>query len=154
MTIMVGEFLDPDQVAISQDERTALYQDQRAAAHWRIWIGRHAAQDHPLWSHNAMTFAENADQRLSPSEIPTSNAQTSTILLGQHLAVHTMSSRVAWSIFRRWRLPEPTTDALIQIWPTRSSLVRWPPNFTLTEAGLRTVADHLYNRVMTQVQTL
>ena len=58
MTVMVAEFINQDQVAVSSEERQRFFDTVQPPRHWRIWIGRHQRKTHPLWTHNSMSLTE------------------------------------------------------------------------------------------------
>jgi hypothetical protein len=128
MMVMVAEHLNAESVAIGPSERRRFKDNHMPPSHWRIWIGRHEAASHPLFTHNILSFAtEEEIKRLGIEGAIPANTQTSTILLGKHLLIHVMSSPVARSIIRRWRLPIALAPSLTQIWPVVSGQVIWPP---------------------------
>lgn len=64
MTVMVAEYTDAEDVAIPQEDRDFLHRLRLPPPHWRIWIGRHQLQFHPLYAHNAMTLV--AEKEIEP----------------------------------------------------------------------------------------
>jgi hypothetical protein len=148
MMVMVAEHLNDESVAVTLVERQRFKASQRAPSHWRIWIGRHAAVQHPLFTHNIMSFAseEEIERRGIEGAIP-ANTHTSTILLGKHLLIHVMSSPVARSIIRRWRIPAMLAPGLTQIWPVVASPVAWPPKGgTFLDSAIDTLAQEFASK--------
>jgi hypothetical protein len=148
MMVMVAEHLNEEMVAISLTERQWFKVNQRAPSHWRIWIGRHAAVGHPLFTHNIVSMVHEKEiERLGPEGSVPSNTQTSTILLGKHLLIHVMSSPVARSIIRRWRLPAKLAPGLPQIWRIVSGSVVWPPTAgTFLDTAIDEVAQEFFRK--------
>jgi hypothetical protein len=145
MMVMVAEHLHDEMVAIPATDRDWLRANLRPPSHWRIWIGRHAAVTHPLFSHNIVSFAHEKEiQRLGLEASLPANTQTSTVLLGKHLLIHVMSSAVARSIIRRWVIPAPVSESLVQIWPIVSRAVTWPPGDSLTDPFIHALAQHFF----------
>jgi hypothetical protein len=150
MTVMVAENIDREMVAIPQADRTSLRENRTAPRHWRIWLGRHHREKHALFTHRVLPFVpEEEYERLGR---PTGahavgvNTQTSTICFGEHLLVHVMSSTVAWSIIRRWKLPMQVSGGMAQIWPARAPIVAWPPGGTLTDTRIKLLADEFFDK--------
>jgi len=148
MMVMVSEHLNEEMVAISLAERQRFKANKRAPSHWRIWIGRHAAVHHPLFTHNIASFApEQEIERLGIEGAIPSNTQTSTILLGKHLLIHVMSSTVARHIIRRWRLPAFLAPGLTQIWPVVATPVSWPPTGGIfLDSAINTLAQEFASK--------
>jgi hypothetical protein len=145
MMVMVAEHLDHDKIAIPPSDRRWLFSNRRAPPHWRVWIGLHRRESHPLFTHNVLPFATKEEVERAPSGTAAdANTQTSTICLGEHVVIHVMSSLVAKSIIRRWRLPPDIEPQMRQIWPVRISCVIWPPPAALTDAGLDLLAQQFF----------
>ena len=142
MTVMTAEFTQREVIAIPENERARFRTTQKPLDHWRIWIGRHQRHTHPLLSHHVLRFTDKKPEEIGPEAKTSPNTQTTTICLGEHLVIHVMSSYIARSIIRRWKLPREIASSMIQIWPARLSSVVWPGNGTLTDAGLSLLADH------------
>jgi hypothetical protein len=151
MMAMVSEYLQKGMSSVPSLERVYLETHQKSPKNWRIWIGRHNRQHHPRYSHRTLPFVtkEEFERTGGPSTDTPANTQTTTICLGKHLLIHVMSSDVAWSLIRRWRLPPQIGDNLLQIWPIKDKIVRWPPDTALTDAGISLVADDLMGKVTT-----
>jgi hypothetical protein len=144
---MVAEYIDKDKRAIPETERHDFYVKHVAPKNWRIWIGRHRREQYGMFSHNTLSFTTEEEFKRCPSTPAREvNTQTSTICLGEHLLIHVMSSAVAHSIIRRWKLPVAIAPNLTQIWPVRRSVVSWPPTFALTDAGLDLLANEFINK--------
>jgi hypothetical protein len=146
MMIMVAEHLDIQMVAIPAADRRWLRNNLRPPSHWRIWIGRHAAVSHPLFTHNVVSMVPEKEIERIGLEAPVApNTQTSTILLGKHLIIHVMSSAVARHIIRRWKLPVTFASSLTQIWPIISAEVIWPPiGDVLLDTAIDTIAQQFF----------
>jgi hypothetical protein len=146
MFVMVAEHLRDEMVAISAYDRNFLRTKMRPPSHWRIWIGRHAAVSHPLFSHNVLSFAlEQEIQQIGLEASVPVNTQTSTILLGKHLLIYVMSSAVARNIIRRWVLPDLVRSHLAQIWPIVNATATWPPNgLALRDPVIHALAQHFF----------
>jgi hypothetical protein len=146
MMVMVAEHLDPEMVAVPQADRDFLRANLRPPSHWRIWIGRHARVSHPLFTHNVNSLVpEQEIERLGPEGAFPPNTQTSTILLGQHLVIHVMSSAVARMIIRRWQIPAAIRASVSQIWPIKFGNILWPPNSgALVDADIDLLAQHFF----------
>lgn len=146
MMVMVAEHIDSEMVGISPADRRWLYENGRPPTHWRIWIGRHRREAHPLFVHNILPFAvaEKEIERLEGAD-RAANTQTSTICLGDHLVIHVISSQVGRSLIRRWNLPIAIAPIMSQIWPVRTSIVKWPPPASLTDAGIDLLAQQFFN---------
>jgi hypothetical protein len=57
-----------------------------------------------------------------------------------------MSSIPAYNLVRRWEPPAQFRAYLDQIWPVRDTVIGWPPQFALNDAGLELLADDFLNR--------
>jgi hypothetical protein len=138
--------LRDEMVAIPAYDRNFLRTKMRPPSHWRIWIGRHAAVSHPLFSHNVLSFAlEQEIQQIGLEASVPVNTQTSTILLGKHLLIYVMSSAVARNIIRRWVLPDLVRSHLAQIWPIVNATATWPPNgLALRDPVIHALAQHFF----------
>ena len=154
MLVMVAEHVQREMIAIPGADRARLRARQMAPPHWRIWIGRHSRREHPLFTHRVLSFVPREEfERLGgPAARVDSNTQTSTICLGKHLLIHVMSSDVAWSIVRRWRLRTEISAGLTQIWPTKTPTVSWPPSRALTDAGIDLVANVFFDKATALVR--
>lgn len=149
MFVMVAEFLDRDKISISASERTWFMNKQRTPSHWRVWIGRYAQSPSvQRWFHHVFRFAEHeveitADNSVS---LPT-NTQTSTILLGEYLVIHVMSSAIARGLIRRWPLLPSVSPMMCQIWPVKDRVVAWPPPNNLSATDVEVMANDFITRV-------
>lgn len=140
MMVTVSEHMNREQVTIPPIDRTWLMEKSEAPHHWRIWIGIHRVQQHPLYSHNSLEMAKKSERFVrGPATAP--NTQTSTICVGEYLVFHTMSSIPAWDLIRQWPLPAQIAAQLDQIWPTRTGIVTWPRPSGLTDAGMALLAN-------------
>ncbi len=151
MTAMTGEFLDSSDefVAVPQWQRDYLRENQRVPPGWRIWIGRYRwAQGVERWCHHVMCLGDERDGIPAGDTSQPQNTQTTTICVGDHFVVHIMSSAVAAgeSIVSRWRFPDTIRPCLSQIFPAAKPKVRWPPEGTLSPAGLHYVANTFFER--------
>jgi hypothetical protein len=155
MTVMVAEHVDRRMVAVPSSDRHYLREHRKAPLHWRIWIGRHQAETHPLFTHNVLPFApkEEVEALAIPVTDRAANTQTTTICVG-NLLIHVMSSVVAHSIIRRWRLPLPVRAGMAQIWPVRTPVVPWPSGLTLTDAGIDLLAQEFANKARALLRSL
>jgi hypothetical protein len=147
MMVMVAEYLNNEMVAVPLSDREFLRCTQRPPAHWRIWIGRHRRDAHPLFNHNVLALTQKEIEGVTSGLISEPNTQTSTICLGKHLVIYVMSSTAVWNIVRRWRIDPRVNRNLAQIWPVRSSAVAWPPPSALTDAGLDLLAQQFFRAV-------
>jgi hypothetical protein len=146
MMVMVAEHIDSEMVGISPADRCWLYENRRPPTHWRIWIGRHRREAHPLFVHNVLPFAVAAKEIERPEGADrAANTQTSTICLGDHLVIHVISSQIGRSLIRRWKLPIAVAPVMSQIWPVRASIVKWPPPASLSDAGIDLLAQQFFN---------
>jgi hypothetical protein len=151
MFVMTSEFMAPEKMAISVQERRFLKKRQRPPHQWRIWIGKRDTD--PLnvrWIHDVFTFLKDKSEAAPPGTIPAGNTQASTILLGQQLVIHAMSSSVARSIIKRWRHPESIERKIQQIWPVTNREVTWPNiGAPLSSDEVRQLAKHFWNELDT-----
>ena len=147
MTVMAGEFVEPDHVSITAEERRKFHLNPKTPPlHWKVWIGAHQAMTAAKWTHKAMSFAEQEIEGIQPQDPERTNSQATTILLGHHLVIHVMSSPARPDVIRNWRFPPHIEPHMLQIWPVCDVRVFWPPEESLTDEGVETVADHLYGR--------
>lgn len=147
MTVMTGEFTEPNNTAISLADRQRLMRYGTLPTHWKIWIGRCSGLlDQPRWHHRVMTFAED-ETKLPISEAPpVHNTQTTTIRLGEHLIIHVMSSHVAKRIIRLWPLPGAVAPALQQLFPHREKIVVWPTRQLLSGPDVLFLANRFFEQ--------
>jgi hypothetical protein len=148
MMVMVSEHIHEEMVATPLSERVYLRERGVVPPCWRIWIGCHSRRDHPLFTHRATTFVTTKEEmeRLRGSPARISNTQISTICIGRHILIHVMSSRVAWSIVRRWKFPPQISAGLVQIWPIKAGNATWPPSQALTDSGISFVANDFFDK--------
>ena len=99
-----------------------------------------------------MSLTEEKPEIIATEAIHGSNTQTSTILLGEHLIIHIMSSLIARRIIRLWKLPPKLAPLMSQIWPIKNPRVTWPPKNALTDADIELLANQCYNRVAAQIR--
>lgn len=148
MFVMVAEYADRDKVSISARERRRLLQRKRPPAHWRIWIGKYERSTGvERWFHHVIPIAKDGVQIVTNGSIPRSNTQTSTILLGDHLVIHAMSSSVAPGIIKRWRHAPDIASKMRQIWPIQDRYVCWPPDGILDEMDIQNLANRFFESV-------
>lgn len=155
MTTMVAEYENQAMVAIPQSDRTKFFETQHPLPHWRIWIGSHRRQNVPMFHHNVLPFTTEEElKRLPPgAETDAANTQTTTICLGKYLVIHVMSSVIARSIVRRWKLPRQIRDGMTQIWPIRPTKNdRWPLEMALNDNGITLLADEFLNKAVTMMR--
>lgn len=63
MMVMVGEHLNQKLVAVPLSDRQWLMNHGRSPSHWRVWIGRHRATNHPPFTHNVMSSSPRRKSR-------------------------------------------------------------------------------------------
>jgi hypothetical protein len=150
--VAVSEYVNEEMIAISEHDRRWLYAKGRPpSSRWRIFIGAHRRQEHPLFTHNVMSLGtEEEFERLAGKTPANPNAQTTTICLGNHLVIHVMSTGGVWGFVRRWQLASNIRDSVTQIWPIAASAIAWPPATALTDAGLEILSQRFFN-VISQV---
>lgn len=78
---------------------------------------------------------------------PIGNTQTSTILLGDHLIIHVMSSRKMRGTIKRWQLLPDAAPAMTQIWPTTRRRVDWPGAVIVRGATVEKLAYHFFKHL-------
>ena len=149
MFVMVAEFIYPDKTAISAQERTWFMNNQRAPSHWRVWIGRYARSTTiDRFFHHVVPFVEHESEIATDDSMPPPpNAQTSTILLGEYLVIHVMSSAFARRIIRRWPLLPHIAPMMCEIWPVQNRIAAWPPPGILSETDVGAMANQFFDRV-------
>jgi hypothetical protein len=150
MMAMVSEFIGPVMEAVPQSDREWLRSEFKPPSHWRVWIGSHKRHRYPLWSHNVATLVDDHKERFPVGEIPKPNTQTSTVLVGSSLVIHSMSSTIARHLVRRWKLPSSIATSMSQIWPIREPKVSWPQGVALDDSEIQVLADHFFDRVHRQ----
>lgn len=150
MTVICGEYVIADIAAASAEDRQYLYNTHRAPRLWRIWIA-HAQRQHltALWFHSGIPVTKDPTQTVPAGTLADSNTQASTILFGQHLLVHTMSSSVIKRTVRRWKFPPALNAKLIQVWPVVKPIVTWPPPAgALRDGEIEFAANYFYNTML------
>jgi hypothetical protein len=84
MTVICGEYINPDMTAVSAEDRRYLYDNHCAPPHWRIWLARAQRQRlGSLWFHSGVPVSRDPTETVPPGTMPDSNSQASTILFGQ-----------------------------------------------------------------------
>jgi hypothetical protein len=148
MMVAVSEYVHKEMIAIPATDCEYLKGMQRPPDHWRIWIGRHARTNYPLFTHTVQSFASEKEIQVlgGPTVRRPSNTQTSTICLGEHLIIHVMSSEVAWSLISQYSLPSPIGLYLNQIWPIIDGSVSWPQATALVDNGIDLLANDFMRR--------
>ncbi len=154
MSVMVAEFLEPDKVAITAEERAWFMKNHRTPSHWRIWIGRYERSYSVCrWFHRVVPLAKNESEGLTDDfSVPIPNTQTSTILLGEYLVIHVMSSPIGRGIVKRWSHLPHIAPMMRQIWPVRDRVVGWPPPGVLSDADVEAMAEHFFSASDTVVR--
>jgi hypothetical protein len=118
MFVMTADFINHDYISISAKERRWFMENQKPPSHWRIWIGKFENRIQAgRWYHTVLTFKDDETEIAPGGSEPIGNTQTSTILLGDHLIIHVMSSRIMRRIIKRWELLNAAAPAMTQIWP-------------------------------------
>jgi hypothetical protein len=141
MMIMVAEYLDPDSVSISQADRCFLLKNKKLPSHWHVWIGHANRQMQPRFSHAVFPLTKGKSGEVIRRRPGDLNTQTSTICVGEHLLIHTISSDIARSLMRRWRPPENIKGSLVKVWPVGRSAVKWPPQVRLGDSEIDLLAN-------------
>lgn len=154
MMVMVAEHLNDEMVAVPLSDRQFLRCTKRPPDHWRIWIGRHHRNIHPLFNHNVLALTQKEIEGVTSGLMSDPSTQTSTICLGKHLVIYVMSSTAVWGIVRRWKIDPRVSRNLTQVWPIRKSVVAWPPSSTLTDAGLDLLAQQFFRAVTRQAKLI
>jgi hypothetical protein len=144
--VMVGEYATKEFVAIPTSDGEYLRREQKPPSHCRIWIGAHACQAFPLYTHSVLSLVPKEEiEGLAEDLLPEPNTQTTTICIGDYLVVYVMSSIVARSQIRRWVLPSQIRAGMHHIWPISLSSggdVTWSPFPRLTDRGIDLLANH------------
>jgi hypothetical protein len=128
MATMTGDYLSHDDtaVAISQEERDWLRDNETTPRNWKIWIGHYTGRK-GRWTHFVVPILEAKDVPDSVIDgIAQPNTQTTTFVIG-NLFVHVISGDP--DTISRWIWPagSPLTLKLVQIVPAKESIVVWPP---------------------------
>lgn len=145
MFVMTADFLDKNAVSITAEERGWFKAHQRPPADWKIWIGRYEQPVTPRrWIHSVIDIVEDEAEFLSKGTPQTSHAQTSTILLGDHLIIHVMSSPAMRKTIKRWKLLPAAALAMMQIWPITRRRIDWPGPATIQGPAIERLAFHFF----------
>jgi hypothetical protein len=153
MATMTGEFTlgNLASIAVSQDDRTALFEKPHPLPDWRVWIGtyrRYRWNGH--WVHACMPIMFNGDMivpNVQESAVPLTNTQWTTVIVG-NLYIHTASSSSSPDYIKNWHW-ESTPRArhlLTQIWPMRETIVKWPTH-SLTDIDAWNFATAHFTRL-------
>ena len=155
MFVMTAEHLDTDGGVITQKERTWLKNRQRPPANWRIWIGKY---EQPAttkrWMHAKLNVVEDKPEFIARGIPEVSYAQASTILLGNQLIIHVMSSPVMTKTVRRWQILPAADPAMQQIWPVIRRRVDWPKTIAIRGRVIEDMAFHFFKRADTIARRL
>ena len=140
MATMTGDYLSRDStaIAISQGERDWFRDSGIPPENWKIWIG-HYAGSKGRWSHFVVPILDaNSISDIKNDGFAQPNTQTTTFVIG-NLFVHIISGDA--DTVSRWVWPSgsPLTIKLVQITPTRESIVVWPPQ-SLTDFELDSIS--------------
>lgn len=148
MFVMTADYLDSKTGSITQEERAWFKDKQRPPAHWRIWIGKY---ERPAtkrrWFHSVLNIVEDKPEFIAKGTPELSYAQASTILLGDQLIIHVMSSPVMPQTIRRWQLLPAAAPAMQQIWPLVRRRVDWPNDATVSGETIDDLALHFFRRM-------
>ena len=148
MFVMTADFLDTNAVSITAEERSWFKVHQRPPGDWRIWIGRY---EKPVsarrWIHSVLDIVEDDAKRLAGGTPVIQHAQTSTILLGNHLIIHVMSSPAMRETIKRWELLPAAAPAMTQIWLIVGRRVDWPGPVAIHRAAIEQLAFHFFRRM-------
>ena len=144
MAIMVGEFQEPEKVAISAEHRSHLRLNRGTPPNWRIWIGRYKRGEWKShWFHCALPVStKEYVPDMMDSGIRRPNTQTTTFVAGQ-LFIHAMSSDVP-NLVDRFRFIGSGASKLRQIWPVVDAQIDWPP-VILTDNEAHNLSNAFFN---------
>jgi len=127
MSTMTADFIYPERQAISQEDRTLLFENHVVRPNtWRIWIGRYIRGRWP--SYFIKLSLPYADDEITPSLLPSGrprpNTQTTTLVFGE-LFVHAFSCPVP-DLVAKVGITHQGAKKIAQIWPVREQFVAWP----------------------------
>jgi hypothetical protein len=130
MATITSDYLSHDNtaIAISQGERDWFRDNGTPPQDWKIWIGHYTGRK-GRWTHFVVPILEaKGISELKDNDFAQPNTQTTTFVVG-NLFVHVISTSGDPSTVSRWIWPSgsPLTLKLVQIAPTRESIVVWPP---------------------------
>ena len=147
MFVMTADYLDRDGASITQDERIWFKEHQRPPPNWRIWIGKYEQPPtKERWFHAALYIVENEPEFIARGTPETSYAQAATILLGDQLIIHVMSSPAMRETVKRWKILPDAVPAMLQVWPVVRRRVDWPGPATISGQTIRDLAFHFIQR--------
>jgi hypothetical protein len=133
MATMTGEYTlnKLASIAVMPNERRALMDTLAPLPDWRISIGTYRrAKWKGHFVHASMPINFEGDiiiPNVQEPRVPLTNTQWTTIMVGQ-LYIHISSSNTSPDIIRDWRWSSaPRARALlVQIWPTKERIIKWP----------------------------
>jgi hypothetical protein len=131
-TAMTAEYVQPEQVAISQATRTRFYETQEPPGHWTIWIAYYVGKE---WQAGNI-FHQGVGMYMPPLEIKpgVKNTQYTVIALGHFLCI------CAGSEDERQIIRLKDSPALRSLWPPVGEDMQWPPQRSIDDKGAHTIA--------------
>jgi hypothetical protein len=137
-TIMVGEFLYPDRVAIPDLERLWLYAKLEPPENWSIWIAPYSGIK---WRNLTMSHhicALKPPKTLGPSEIAPPDTQFTSIGMG-HLFIQVVSTTTGLE----FGPDDDSVTDLRRIWPPTRRDMLWAPVSPLSDIAADYIAGSL-----------
>jgi hypothetical protein len=142
MTSIIAEYTDIPTQSIPASDRQHLMAHKIPTDAWRVWIGKYAGDNwKQRYRHHGIAVGLDYGFRIIQFG---HNTQTSTFVVGD-LLIHATSSTLL-------KLESPFEanmhDALVQVWPTSSSTITWPPSRTLNDTDATQISDALFRRIL------
>ncbi len=132
-TVMVGEYMHPDNIATPDAERLRMYADFEPPPNWRIWIA-----DYRGFKWRNLAMFHHVGRVLPPKPTEPSNSMIpdthfTSIGMGR-LFIQVTATSTALTI-------ESDNDALRQIWPLTGLAMSWPPARFIEDAEADFIAN-------------
>ncbi len=132
-TIMVAEFLEPKQIAISQSEREDFRLKREPGKHWQIWAAFYTGEK---WMMGGIFHHGVGLHRPPvPARARLNNTQYSVVGLGRLLAI-CLSSEADWLTFG---LHKEFEVAVHRLWPPTGRDAAWPPQWSIDDVAINKV---------------
>jgi len=135
---IVAEYINPNNRAVSKEERLWFWGNRKPIGNWRIWITNYSGIS---WRwlhvyHHMIRFDSAAPKEVSSGS---RNTHSTTIGMG-NLLFHIMGTSVQDLTFE---LNDDEVSNLIRIWPIKQSQIRWPARGAIDDRGADYIANTL-----------
>lgn len=142
MTSIIAEYTDILTQSIPASDRRHLMSDRTPTDAWQVWIGNYVGNNwKQRYLHYGVATKLDYGFRIVQSGYTT---QTSTFVLGNLLIYATSSTLPKLESLFEVNMH----DTLLQVWPTSSTTIRWPPARTLNDTDADQISKVLLSECL------